>query len=66
MDQVSGEMSVGHSFVFGGDMPAVDESVVGLLGADLVADGRALEDRPDLHLRELEPRSLRRPSTSRA
>ncbi len=38
MDRVSGEMSVGHSFVFGGDLPEVEESVVGLLGADLVAE----------------------------
>jgi tricorn protease len=38
MDQVNGELSVGHSFVFGGDMPDVDSSSVGLLGADLVAD----------------------------
>jgi len=37
MDQVSGELSVGHSFVFGGDMPSVDSSRVGVLGADLVA-----------------------------
>jgi tricorn protease len=41
MDQMSGELSVGHSFVFGGDMPKVEESRAGLLGADLVAhDGR--------------------------
>jgi tricorn protease len=39
LDQVNGELSVGHSFVFGGDYPAVDTSRVGLLGADLVADG---------------------------
>jgi tricorn protease len=39
LDQVNGELSVGHSFVFGGDLPAVDTSRVGLLGADLVADG---------------------------
>ena len=38
LDQVNGELSVGHSFVFGGDMPAVDTSNVGLLGADLVSD----------------------------
>jgi tricorn protease len=37
MDQVNGELSVGHSFVFGGDMPEVDKPGVGLLGADLVA-----------------------------
>lgn len=39
LDMVNGELSVGHSFVFGGDMPAVDTSRVGLLGADLSADG---------------------------
>jgi tricorn protease len=38
-DQVNGELSVGHSFVGGGDYPDVDTSRVGLLGADLVADG---------------------------
>jgi tricorn protease len=37
---MNGELSVGHSFVFGGDFPAVDTSRVGLLGADLeLADG---------------------------
>jgi tricorn protease len=41
LDQVNGELSVGHSFVFGGDYPPVDTSRVGLLGADLAAaDGR--------------------------
>ena len=39
LDLVNGELSVGHSFVGGGDFPAVDTSRVGLLGADLVADG---------------------------
>jgi tricorn protease len=38
LDQMNGEMAVGHSFVFGGDHPAVDTSRVGLLGADLVAE----------------------------
>ncbi len=38
LDQLSGELSVGHSFVFGGDFPEVEVSVAGLLGADLVAD----------------------------
>jgi len=38
MDQMNGELSVGHSFVFGGDYPAVDTVRVGLLGADFVAD----------------------------
>jgi tricorn protease len=38
LDQVNGELSVGHSFVFGGDIPGVDTVRVGLLGADFVAD----------------------------
>ena len=38
LDQVNGELSVGHSFVSGGDFPAVDTVRVGLLGADLVAE----------------------------
>lgn len=37
LDMVNGELSVGHSFVFGGDYPAVDTSRVGTLGADLEA-----------------------------
>lgn len=37
LDQMNGELSVGHSFVFGGDYPSVDNSKVGLLGADLEA-----------------------------
>lgn len=36
LDQIGGELSVGHSFVFGGDFPALDTSRVGTLGADLV------------------------------
>ncbi len=39
LDQVNGELSVGHSFVFGGDFPKVESAVIGLLGADLVAEG---------------------------
>ncbi|MBU1820189.1 MAG: PDZ domain-containing protein [Bacteroidetes bacterium] len=38
LDQVNGELSVGHSFVFGGDYPEVEKPKVGLLGADLIAD----------------------------
>ncbi len=39
LDQVNGELSVGHSFVFGGDYPKVEDSQMGMLGADLtVAD----------------------------
>ncbi|HTF18353.1 MAG TPA: PDZ domain-containing protein, partial [Chryseolinea sp.] len=40
LDQVNGELSVGHSFVFGGDFPEVEKQTVGLLGADLVADNK--------------------------
>jgi len=41
LDQVNGELSVGHSFVFGGDFPSTEPSRVGLLGADLaVENGR--------------------------
>ncbi|WP_179346315.1 S41 family peptidase [Winogradskyella ursingii] len=36
LDQLNGELSVGHSFVFGGDFPDTESSKVGLLGADLV------------------------------
>ncbi len=35
LDQLGGELSVGHSFVFGGDMPETEDKKVGLLGADL-------------------------------
>ncbi|HSC53154.1 MAG TPA: PDZ domain-containing protein [Phnomibacter sp.] len=38
LDQLGGETSVGHSFVFGGDFPKQDDAGAGLLGADLVAD----------------------------
>ncbi|MFT4994410.1 MAG: tricorn protease, partial [Paraglaciecola sp.] len=36
LDQVNGELSVGHSFVFGGDYPKVAKSTAGLLGANLI------------------------------
>ncbi|MEJ0101291.1 MAG: PDZ domain-containing protein [Bacteroidota bacterium] len=36
LDQLGGELSVGHSFVFGGDFPVVEKSNIGLPGADLV------------------------------
>ena len=39
LDQLGGELSVGHSFVGGGDVPAVDSTRTGLLGADLAPDG---------------------------
>ncbi len=35
LDQMNGEMSVGHSFVFGGDYPKTETNQVGVLGADL-------------------------------
>ena len=38
LDQINGELSVGHSFVSGGDYPDVDDSKMGLLGADLISD----------------------------
>jgi tricorn protease len=37
LDQMNGELSVGHSYVGGGDYPEVESSVMGMLGADLVA-----------------------------
>jgi tricorn protease len=36
-DQINGELSVGHSFVGGGDFPSTDRSTGGLLGADFTA-----------------------------
>ena len=38
LDQLNGELSVGHSFVFGGDFPEVEKPSSGLLGADLVTE----------------------------
>jgi tricorn protease len=35
LDQVNGELSVGHSFVGGGDFPDIERSKTGLLGADI-------------------------------
>lgn len=35
VDILSGEVSIGHSFVYGGDFPDVKEIPIGLLGADL-------------------------------
>lgn len=37
LDQVNGELSVGHSFVRGGDFPSVDRAKGGLLGADFMS-----------------------------
>lgn len=38
VDMVNGELSVGHSYVRAGDLPAVDTSRVGTLGADLALE----------------------------
>jgi tricorn protease len=38
LDMVNGELSVGHSFVGGGDLPDTEDARVGLPGADLEAD----------------------------
>ncbi len=39
VDIMSGEVSIGHSFVYGGDMPDVDHIPVGLLGCDFQEEG---------------------------
>ena len=36
LDQMNGELSVGHSFVSGGDFPITEKYPTGLLGADLI------------------------------
>lgn len=38
VDIMSGEVSIGHSYVSGGDMPDVDRVPVGLLGCDFVEE----------------------------
>lgn len=38
LDQVNGELSVGHSFVRGGDFPSLERAQVGMLGANLSID----------------------------
>ncbi|MBT4401274.1 MAG: protease [Bacteroidetes bacterium] len=38
LDMVNGELSVGHSFVGGGDIPKIESAASGLLGADLFAE----------------------------
>ncbi|MFT5750991.1 MAG: tricorn protease [Flavobacteriales bacterium] len=46
LDQMNGELSVGHSFVSGGDFPETEKYPTGLLGANLVTDaGRWKIDR---------------------
>jgi len=39
LDILGGETSIGHSFAGGGDVPSVETVSVGLLGADINADG---------------------------
>jgi len=41
VDIMSGEISIGHSYVSGGDFPDIDRVPVGLLGCDLVAENGA-------------------------
>lgn len=41
LDMVNGELSAGHSFVWGGDFPDLPKPMSGLLGADLRADKKA-------------------------
>ncbi len=38
LDMMGSEIAIGHSFVRGGDMPAVERSSVGLLGADFAVE----------------------------
>lgn len=38
LDQVNGELSVGHSFVRGGDFPSIERSQTGMLGANISVD----------------------------
>lgn len=46
LDQMNGELSVGHSFVSGGDYPDTDQYPTGLLGADFSTEnGRWKIDR---------------------
>jgi tricorn protease len=41
LDLLGGELSLGHTFVFGGDTPAIDTVKIGMLGADFtVENGR--------------------------
>jgi tricorn protease len=41
LDQITGELAVGHSYVNGGDFPDVPQASVGLLGADLTIENGA-------------------------
>ena len=78
IDMMGAEIAIGHSFVRGGDMPDVPQSVVGQLGADFtIENGRykitkiydAVCTRcgaePDFPEVALAPESLERTPTSR-
>ncbi|MEM8487110.1 MAG: PDZ domain-containing protein [Bacteroidota bacterium] len=49
LDILGGETSIGHSFAGGGDVPSVERVSVGLLGADIVADGEFYQIKKILH-----------------
>ncbi|XLS29475.1 PDZ domain-containing protein [Flavobacteriaceae bacterium M23B6Z8] len=38
VDIMSGEVAIGHSYVYGGDFPDIDQVPVGLLGCDLIEE----------------------------
>jgi tricorn protease len=38
LDLLGGELSLGHTFVGGGDTPPIDTVKIGLLGADFAVD----------------------------
>lgn len=64
LDQMNGELSVGHSFVGGGDYPDVATPQIGLLGADFEAhEGRWRIQRIFDH-GELEPGAVGAPGSS--
>lgn len=44
-DQMNGELSVGHSFVGGGDYPSIERNQVGLLGADFTLENNRYKIR---------------------
>src|SRR5678816_1222752 len=39
LDNMGAEIAIGHSYVRGGDMPEVPNSIGGLLGADFIIEG---------------------------
>jgi tricorn protease len=46
--EMMGELTIGHLFVFGGDLPEVKHVNVGLLGADYKVEKRTLPFRTRL------------------